>query len=148
VLLLAMHHPVYSADIEHGSNLSLGDTLDGCFAASGRAPDAVISAHAHNYQRFSRNFKGRAVPYLVAGSGGYPELHGLGRGIPRPPASFTGLPGLSLEAFQHRAFGFLTVTVDYGRARLDYNLVVRRRPVAFDSVTVSALSTARASRGR
>ncbi|GAC1577548.1 MAG: hypothetical protein NVS3B18_11250 [Candidatus Dormibacteria bacterium] len=148
VLLLAMHHPVYSADIEHGSNLALGDILDDCFAASGRAPDAVLSAHAHNYQRFSRNLNGRPMPYVVAGSGGFPELHGLGRGIPAPPAAFTGLPGLSLEAFQHRAFGFLTVTADYGRARIDYSLVVRRRPVAFDSVTVSALSAARASRSR
>lgn len=148
VLLLAMHHPVYSADVEHGSNLSLGAILDDCFAASGRAPDAVLSAHAHNYQRFSRSLNGRSVPYLVVGSGGFPELHRLGRGIPEPPAAFTGLPGLSLDAFQHRAFGFLTVTADYGRARLDYNLVVRRRPVAFDSVTVSALSATRALRGR
>ena len=107
VLLLAMHHPVYSADIEHGSNLSLGDALDDCFAASGRAPDAVISAHAHNYQRFSRSLNGRAVPYLVAGSGGFPELHRLGAESRDRRASFTGLPGLSLEAFQHRAFGFL-----------------------------------------
>ncbi|MEO8967279.1 MAG: metallophosphoesterase [Solirubrobacteraceae bacterium] len=148
VLLLAMHHPVYSADVEHGSNLSLGDILDDCFAASGRAPDAVLSAHAHNYQRFSRSLNGRSVPYVVAGSGGFPELHRLGRGIPEPPAAFTGLPGLSLDAFQHRAFGFLTVTADYGWARLDYSLVVRRRPVAFDSVTVSSLSTTRALRGR
>jgi len=148
VLLLAMHHPVYSADVEHGSNLSLGAILDDCFAASGRAPDAVLSAHAHNYQRFSRSLNGRTVPYLVAGSGGFPELHRMGCGIPEPPAAFTGLPGLSLDAFQHRAFGFLTVTADYGRARLDYNLVVRRRPLAFDSVTVSTLSAARASRDR
>jgi len=148
VLLLAMHHPVYSADVEHGSNLSLGAILDDCFAASGRAPDAVLSAHAHNYQRFSRSLNGRCVPYLVAGSGGFPELHRLGRGIPEPPAAFTGLPGLSLDAFQHRAFGFLTVTAAPGRARLDYNLVVRRRPVAFDSVTVSTLRAARALRDR
>ena len=146
VLLLAMHHPVYSADVEHGSNLSLADTLDGCFRASGRVPDAVISAHARNYQRFSRSVHGRSVPYLVAGSSGFPELHRFGRGLPRPPAAFTGLPGLSLEAFQHQAFGFLTVTVDYGRARFDYSLVVRRRPVAFDSVTVSTQSAARTAR--
>ena len=52
VLLLAMHHPVYSADVEHGSNLVLGEVLDECFARAGRAPDAVLAAHAHNYQRF------------------------------------------------------------------------------------------------
>ena len=148
VLLLAMHHPVYSADVEHGSNLVLGDVLDECFARAGRAPDAVLAAHAHNYQRFSRTVGERSVPYLVAGSGGFPELHPLGRGIPDLPASFTGLPGVSLEAFQHGAFGFLTVTVRPGHARIDYSLVVRRRPVRFDAVTVTALSGRRASHGR
>lgn len=147
-LILAMHHPVYSADVVHGSNLALGDILDGCFAWAGRVPDAVVSGHAHNYQRFSRNADGRSVPYLVAGTGGFPELHPLGRGIPNAPASFTGLPGVTLESHQHRAFGFLTVTARPGQARIDYRLVVRRRPVAFDSVTVTALSARRASGAR
>lgn len=147
-LILAMHHPVYSADVVHGSNLALGDILDGCFAWAGRVPDAIIAGHAHNYQRFGRSADGRTVPYLVCGSGGFPELHGLGRGIPATPASFAGLPGVTLEAHQHRAFGFLTVTAEPGRARIDYSLVVRRRPVRFDSVTVTSLSARRATRDR
>lgn len=109
-LILAMHHPVYSADIEHGSNLALGQALDHCFEQAGRCPDLVMSAHAHNYQRFSRVYRRRTVPYIVAGSGGFHELHRLGYGIPDPAASFAGLPGLTLEAFQNAAFGFLTVT--------------------------------------
>ncbi|HET9102477.1 MAG TPA: metallophosphoesterase [Solirubrobacteraceae bacterium] len=148
VLLLAMHHPVYSADVVHGSNLALGEVLDECFARARRAPDAVLAGHAHNYQRFSRSLDERSVPYLVAGSGGFPELHALGRGIPDLPASFTGLPGVTLDAHQHSAFGFLTVTAQPGRTRIDYSLVVRRRSVRFDSVTVTAISGRRGLRGR
>ena len=136
-LLLAMHHPVFSADIMHGSNLELRDALDGCFARAGRVPDAVLSAHVHSYQRYHRRLDGRDVPYLVTGSGGYPEVHRLGYGVPDPPASFAGLPGLTLEAYQHAAFGFLTVTASEDGVRLDYNTVVRRRPVRYDSVCVA-----------
>jgi acid phosphatase type 7 len=136
-LILAMHHPVYSADTAHGSNLALGHALDGCFERAGRCPDAVLSAHAHNYQRFTRVWRGRAIPYIVAGCGGFHELHRLGYGIPDTPASFAGLPGLTLEAYHDAAFGFLTVTVGPGAGRVDYSTVVRRRPVPFDTVAIS-----------
>jgi acid phosphatase type 7 len=132
-LILAMHHPVFSADSAHGSNLTLRDALDDCFSRAGRTPDVVLGAHAHNYQRFTRVQHGRRIPYVVAGTGGFPELHGLGYGIPAPPASFTALPDLTLEAHQHAAFGFLTVSAGPGGAQVDYNTVVRRRPVPYDS---------------
>jgi 3',5'-cyclic AMP phosphodiesterase CpdA len=136
-LILAMHHPVYSADTAHGSNLALGERLDACFERAGRCPDLVLSAHAHNYQRFTRTYRGEAIPYVVAGSGGFHELHGVGYGLPDTPASFTGLPGLTLEAYQHAAFGFLTLTTGPEGTRVDYSTVVRRRPVRFDSVSLS-----------
>src|SRR5262249_51915325 len=131
-----MHHPVFSADRVHGSNLALRDALDECFTLVGRAPDAVFSAHAHNYQRFSRAFEGREIPYVVAGSGGFHELHGLGYGVPETPASFAALPDLTLDAYQHQAFGFMTVTCGPGGGRVDYNTVVRRRPALFDSFEI------------
>ncbi len=81
-LILAMHHPVFSADRQHGSNLGLRDALDRCFASAHRVPDAVFSAHAHNYQRFSRVREGREIPYVVAGSGGRLQH----RGSPSPNA--------------------------------------------------------------
>lgn len=137
VLILAMHHPVFSADCVHGSNLVLRDALDACFVRAGRAPDVVFSAHAHNYQRFTRVFDGREVPYVVAGSGGFHELHGLGYGIPDTPASFAALPGLTLEAHQHAAFGFMTVTCGPQGVEVVYNTVVRRRPVPYDSFSVT-----------
>jgi hypothetical protein len=140
-LIVAMHHPVYSADSAHGSNLALGQALDECFESAGRVPDAVFSAHAHNYQRFTRAYDGRSIPYVVAGSGGFPELHRLGYGVPDTPASFAGLPELTLEAYQHAAFGFLTVSAGPTGTRVDYSIVVRRQPAAFDSFWIPPAAT-------
>ena len=140
-LILAMHHPVFSADRMHGSNLELRDALDACFASAGRAPDAVFSAHAHNYQRFTRIYEGREIPYVVAGSGGYHELHGLGYGVPDTPASFAALPDVTLEAHQHRAFGFMTVTCGPAGAHVDYSTVVRRRPAPNDTFAIRPASS-------
>jgi hypothetical protein len=43
-VILAMHQPVYAADVTHGSNLTLADELEACFAEAGRVPDAVSPA--------------------------------------------------------------------------------------------------------
>ncbi len=140
-LILAMHHPVFSADRIHGSNLRLRDELDRCFADAARVPDAVFSAHAHNYQRYARTIGGREIPYVVAGSGGFHELHGLGHGVPELPASFAALAELKLVAYQHREFGFMTVTCGPAGARVDYSTVVRRQPVVYDSFELGVVAT-------
>jgi hypothetical protein len=122
-LILAMHHPVFSADSQHGSNLALGDALDECFRSARRAPDAVFSAHAHNYQRFARSYGGREIPYTVAGSGGFHERHALGSELAAVPASFPGLDGVTLEAYQDWAHGFMTVTAGPSGAEVVYTTV-------------------------
>jgi hypothetical protein len=33
-------------------------------------PDAFLSGHAHNYQRYTRRIAGKQVPYIVVGTGG------------------------------------------------------------------------------
>jgi hypothetical protein len=33
-------------------------------------PDAFLSGHAHNYQRYTRRTGGKQIPYIVAGTGG------------------------------------------------------------------------------
>jgi 3',5'-cyclic AMP phosphodiesterase CpdA len=74
VLIVALHHCLYSTDVVHGSNLALAELLDGAFARAGRAPDAVLSGHVHSYQRFSRRYGDRVIPHLVAGTGGVNNL--------------------------------------------------------------------------
>ena len=136
-LILAMHQPVYSADVVHGSNLGLGDMLDECFAAASRVPDAVVTGHAHNYQRFARDLHGRPVPYLVAGSGGFHERHGVGTGVPDLPASFPGLEGVTLESFQCSEHGFMTVSARRTGAEVVYSTVSDGMARHFDSFRIA-----------
>lgn len=77
-LIVCMHHAPYSADVNHGSSKQMIEFLESAFTASGVKPDAVFSGHVHNYQRFSKQYKdGRSVAYVVAGAGGFDELHQL-----------------------------------------------------------------------
>jgi hypothetical protein len=136
-LILAMHQPIYSADVVHGSSLALSELLDECFAQAGRGPDAVFTGHAHNYQRFARRLGGRQVPYLVAGSGGFHERHGVGSGVPDLPASFPGLDGVTLESFQCSEHGFMTVSVRRTGAEVVYSTVSGETARHFDSFRVA-----------
>jgi hypothetical protein len=136
-LILAMHQPVYSVDVVHGSNLELGELLESCFARAGRVPDAVFAGHAHNYQRFVRELYGRRIPYLVAGSGGFHERHGVGAGLPDLPASFPGLPGVTLESFQCSEHGFMTVSAGRTGAEVVYSTVSDGVARPFDSFRIA-----------
>ena len=50
---------------------------------AGLWPDAILSGHAHVYQRFSRAVNGKAMPYVVAGSGGHAQDGADGREVRR-----------------------------------------------------------------
>jgi hypothetical protein len=97
----------------------------------------VFTGHAHNYQRFARRLGGRQVPYLVAGSGGFHERHGVGSGIPDLPALFPGLDGVTLEAFQCSEHGFMTVSVRRTGAEVVYSTVSGETARHFDSFRVA-----------
>lgn len=74
-LIVALHHPPYSADAHHGGSARMGTLLDEAFTQAKRTPDLVMSGHVHNYQRFTRSFQEREIPYLVVGASGYWHLH-------------------------------------------------------------------------
>jgi hypothetical protein len=140
-VLLAVHQPVYAADVTHGSNLTLADALDDCFAEAGRVPDAVFTGHAHNYQRFARRVGDREIPYVVAGAGGYQERHAMGAGLPPLPASFAGLDDVTLEACEDHAHGFMTVTVRPGEAEVAYTAVTEDSAAVVDAFRIGAGAT-------
>jgi predicted phosphodiesterase len=123
IVIIASHQPVYAVDVTHGSNLALADLLDDCAAQAGRGPDAVFCGHAHAYQRFACRRDGREIPYIVAGAGGYPELHPMAAGLPELPARFDGVEDVTLEAFEDRAHGFMTVAVRPAGAEVTYTAV-------------------------
>src|SRR5258708_6246179 len=74
-LLITVHHPPFSLDSVHGGCPDILNALDRAFAVTNRMPDAVVSGHVHNYQRFSRKVKGASIPYVVAGAGGDANNH-------------------------------------------------------------------------
>jgi hypothetical protein len=120
-LLVALHHPVYSADLQHGSNLTLGEHLDAAFKRAGRWPDAVLTAHVHNYQRFARTVGGRTIPYIVARAGGYHNLHHVPVG--NLPFTHPELDGLELVHFRDREFGYLLIDASLNQLTLAYHTV-------------------------
>jgi len=74
-IFVCLHHAPYSADINHGSSLPMITFLEGAFTESGVIPDMVFSGHVHNYQRFIKTYECKEVSFIVAGAGGYDELH-------------------------------------------------------------------------
>jgi hypothetical protein len=140
-VILAMHQPVYAVDVTHGSNLTLADALDACFAEAGRVPDAVFTGHAHNYQRFARRVGERPIPYIVAGAGGYYDRHEIADGVWGLPASFPGLNGVTLEAYEDQAHGFMTVTVTPAGADVVYTAVSERAAAVVDHFRIGARTT-------
>jgi hypothetical protein len=108
-VLLACHHPPVSADLTHGGTTGLANDLDAAFTAANFWPDAILSGHAHIYQRFSRTVGTRQIPYVVAGSGGHDTTVPSGEKAneaPRTWNDYTLLVGPDV------VYGYLTITVD------------------------------------
>jgi hypothetical protein len=112
-VILAVHHPPLSADRKHRGSTGLAGDIDSCCHAAGLWPDAVLSGHAHLYQRFTRVVagSGHQIPYIVAGSGGFAATPPIER---IPAAPFT-IGDYTLELNPIIEFGYLTVTVDMTR---------------------------------
>jgi hypothetical protein len=56
-LIVAMHHPPFSGGGGHSGSTTMLNDLDEAFQEVGIGPDAVLSGHAHVYQRFTRAVK-------------------------------------------------------------------------------------------
>jgi Calcineurin-like phosphoesterase len=127
-LIVALHHPPYSADSHHGGSERMGAMLDEAFAKADRLPDLVLSGHVHNYQRFTRSKEKRQIPYLVVGASGYWHLHAMaaaadGSELKAPwkvPDSDVVLDGYSDD--RH---GFLRLTIDAKTIAGEYTTVPR-----------------------
>jgi len=136
-VVLAVHHPPFtyatpprtgSLTGNHGSSTDMLRDIDTVCAAAGIYPHAVFSAHAHNYQRYTRtiNLAGNMieVPFVVCGSGGH-NINPLVRGSKQNPAPEPGFgtdvsylevrpavqtTGLVLERYDDVNYGYLRVT--------------------------------------
>jgi Calcineurin-like phosphoesterase len=128
-LIVATHHPPYSSSGHNGSFETL-NTIDKAFDDTGVTPDAFLSAHAHNYQRYTRKMKGKQVPYIVVGTGGMP----VQRVVPA-----TGQPGATPDVTYDAAvasLGYLYVTVSSKQIKFDFWQLGGDHNTAFDPFIV------------
>ena len=139
-LLLAVHHPPFSLDSAHGGTQDILTAIDMAVQASGRNPDAVLSGHVHNYQRFSRTISHKKIPYVVAGAGGYANdarsMHKLQKGLETEKLPFqTTISNVKLEKFNQEAPGFLRITTSKDTIDFEYWIVPfdDSAPSLFDS---------------
>ncbi|MDB5390437.1 MAG: Metallophosphoesterase [Planctomycetaceae bacterium] len=126
-LVIAVHHPPYSGGGHSGSQEMLAD-IDSAIREAGVAPDLVLSAHAHNYQRFTRKFMlngtSMEIPFIVAGGGG----HGLTPLKLRSDAqsSATSVIGQSGDVSLRQYFngyGYLNLTVTSRILNVDFHAI-------------------------
>ena len=111
-LIVAVHHPPYSGDVEHSGSSAVEKVLFDSFKAAERYPDLILSGHVHNYQRFTNETHGTKntvqIPCLVVGAGGYTnlgKLHKIDGNNPTVPLPLGN--GLTLEQYDQDNFGFL-----------------------------------------
>jgi hypothetical protein len=113
-LIVCVHHAPYSADTNHGSSAVIIEFLEKAFTETGIFPDIVFSGHVHNYQRFSRHYaNGSTVRFIVAGAGGYDDLHGLVmQGDKNFVADSSLIEHVRLEQYCDNRHGFLKITIE------------------------------------
>lgn len=113
-IILCIHHSPYSADMNHGSSKPMIQFLEKAYLESGVRPDIVFSGHVHNYQRFLKHYpEGEQTTYVVAGAGGYDELHALAlKGDPLLTAQHYLLEGVELQKYCDDRRGFLKLSLE------------------------------------
>jgi len=149
-VLIAVHHPPFSYAPPphgagkaggHGSSSDMLREIDAICKKVGVYPHAFLSAHAHNYQRFTRTieFDGHEydVPFIVCGDGGH-NVNPIVRGSkgqpavePHPGTSVKYLetnPAVStkellLEKYEDHNYGYLRITVDEKLLRIGFHQV-------------------------
>jgi hypothetical protein len=131
-IIIAVHHPPASVDAKHGGSTGIEKDIDSCCQAAGLWPDAVLSGHAHLYQRFTRVVNGKHIPYIVSGSGGFAAT------APQqaaPKAPYT-IGDTTLEVDPIVEFGYLTITTDAKTLSITFKTAAKGAVTVRDSVNV------------
>jgi hypothetical protein len=168
-VLLAVHHPPFSyypppgaagTGGNHGGSPSMLAQIDAICKQAGFYPHAVLSAHAHNYQRYTRTVKMNSsaydVPFVVCGDGGHNAipLTRAAKGKPSLEPAFgmdvsyidsapvVSTGGLLLEKYDDSTYGYLRIIVDAQQLRIGYHQVGKASLAQsrFDLVTVDIKS--------
>jgi hypothetical protein len=126
-LVIAHHHPAYTAGSKHGWSEQMLAQIDKECESAGVWPHAVLSAHAHNYQRFTRHRGDTQIPYFICGNGG----HGLAKlrkkGVigalrtPMPLDAGSSADPVVLENYDDTDYGYLRIVASAEQLRIEYH---------------------------
>lgn len=129
-LIVAAHHPPYS-QAGHAGSTDMSKSIDDICEKTGVFPDAFLSAHAHNYQRYTRRIGGRQVPYFVVGTGGM---------NPQPVPDATGEPidGSNQITYDgaKASLGYLFVTVSAHQPKTEFWPLGSQHAQPYDPMTL------------
>jgi hypothetical protein len=124
-VIIAHHHPCYTAGGRHGWSATMRQEIDAICAKTGIWPHAVLSGHAHNYQRFTRVHKNMQIPYLIAGNGGHGVSRLAKKSEPalRVPSVIDTSDGdkVTLESYDDQDYGYLRIVVNAKQLRIEYH---------------------------
>jgi len=125
-LIIAVHHPPYAFGAHTGSMVMLKE-IDAICKQTGVWPHAILSGHAHNYQRFTRGLNNRQIPFIVCGNGGH-GLMSISDGTTiRTPVSMPifAQPELNdtvtFESYDDTDYGYLRIIADPTQLRIEYH---------------------------
>ncbi len=166
-VILAVHHPPFTYSPQgggsgggkhYGSPIMLSE-IDAICKQTGVYPHAIISGHAHNYQRFTRtlNFSGKnySVPFIICGDSGHNVTTltsaSFGKKVPEPGdnvdvsymdgSKVVQSSGLTLNKHDQLNSGYLRVSVTSKQLTIIFNPVSKTgAPVKPDTVTVDLTS--------
>jgi hypothetical protein len=163
-VILAMHHPPFSyapppksngRGGNHGGSPDMLRQIDTICISHGVYPHAMLSGHAHNYQRFARHLKlGKAeieVPFIVCGDSGH-NVNRLVKGRKGQPAQephfgidvkyleskpVVKVQSLKLKHYDDTNYGYLRLTVDKQHLQIGFHQVGKNLPQSrVDMVTI------------
>ena len=166
-VIIAVHHPPFtyapqgapSRGVKHyGSPIMLSE-IDAICLRTGVYPHAVLSGHAHNYQRYTRNltFNGKkySVPFIICGDSGHDVTAlaspSFGKKNPEPAdnldvsymdtSTTVQSTGLTLNRHDQQNSGYLRVSVTAQKLSFTFNPVTKTGGAAkTDTVTVDLAS--------
>jgi hypothetical protein len=133
-LVIATHHPPYSQS-GHAGSVEMNQSIDDACTKAGVWPDLVLSAHAHNYQRYTRRIGGKQIIYIVVGTGGMPH---------QAVTTATGQPADSSHQVTYDAaistYGYLFVTASAKQLSVQFWQLGDQHTKPFDPLTINLIT--------
>jgi hypothetical protein len=127
-LLFAHHHPPYAIGGQHSSSVAMRKQMDAVCTSVRVWPHAVLSGHAHNYQRYTRHrADGSDIPYIICGNGGHnvQKLQTTDGQALRTPQTLQAKTAdddaVTFENYDDTNYGYLRLIVDPRQLRIEYH---------------------------